>query len=70
MITVTFFNSEIRIYSPIHKCLRKMNPSERRDYSAQLSDYIFNLAKSGADSPVCSQKINTFLDPWWSETYE
>ena len=70
MIALTFFNSEVRIYSPIQKCLRKMNASERRDYSVQLSDYIFNLARSGADSVVNSRKMNSVLDPWWGETYE
>lgn len=70
MIALTFFNSDVRIYSPIQKCLRKMNASEIRDYSAQLSDYIFNLAQSGADSLVYSQRMNTALGPWWGETYE
>ncbi len=47
-----------------------MNTSERRDYSVQLSDYIFNLARGGAESVVNSRKMNSVLDPWWGETYE
>ncbi len=70
MIALTFFNSDVRIYSPIQKCLRKMNASEIRDYSAQLSDYIFNLAQSSTESLVYSQKMNAALGPWWGERYE
>ena len=43
MITITFFNANARIYSPIHRCLRKMNAAEKNDYASQLSDYVLSL---------------------------
>jgi hypothetical protein len=45
MITTTFFNSNSRIYSPVYRCLRKMNKAEKNDYASQLSDYIVSLGE-------------------------
>ena len=45
MIAVTFFNANARIYSPIHKCLRKMSTAEKNDYASQLSDYVLSLGE-------------------------
>ena len=45
MIAITFFSANSRIYSPIQKCLRKMNVSEKYDYASQLSDYVFYLGE-------------------------
>ena len=43
MIAITFFGSETRIYSPVQRCLRKMDTSEKYDYASQLSDYVFAM---------------------------
>ena len=45
MIAITFFNANARIYSPIHRCLRKMNTAEKNDYASQLSDYVMSLSE-------------------------
>ena len=45
MIAITFFNKNARIYSPIQRCLRKMNTAEKNDYASQLSDYVLSLGE-------------------------
>lgn len=45
MNAITYFAGNSRIYSPIQKCLRKMNSSEKFDYATQLSDYIEIVAE-------------------------
>ena len=40
MIAITYFAGNSRIYSPIQRCLRKMNNAEKIDYATQLSDYV------------------------------
>lgn len=40
VIATSFFNAKYRIYSPVQKCLRKMNIAEKNDYASQLSDYV------------------------------
>ena len=45
MIAITFFNANSRIYSPVQRCLRKMNSAEKYDYASQLSDYVFSLGE-------------------------
>ena len=40
MIAITYFAENSRIYSPIQRCLRKMNSAEKNDYATQLSDYV------------------------------
>jgi len=45
MIAITYFAGNSRIYSPIQKCLRKMNSSELNDYATQLADYVLSLGE-------------------------
>ena len=45
MIAITFFAANSRIYSPVQKCLRKMNVAEKNDYASQLSDYVLSLGE-------------------------
>ena len=45
MIALTYFDGASRIYSPIQKCLRKMNVHEKFDYATQLSDYISSVSE-------------------------
>jgi len=40
MISLTFFNENARIYSPVPRSLRKMNAAEKNDYASQLCDYV------------------------------
>jgi hypothetical protein len=46
MIAITFFNATARIYSPTHRCFRKMNTAEKNDYASQLSDYVLSLGEA------------------------
>jgi hypothetical protein len=45
MIAITFFNANSRIYSPVQRCLRKMNSAEKHDYASQLSDYVLSVSE-------------------------
>jgi hypothetical protein len=45
MIALSYFDGTSRIYSPVQKCLRKMNVYEKFDYATQLSDYILSVSE-------------------------
>ena len=45
MIALSYFDGSSRIYSPVQKCLRKMNVHEKFDYATQLSDYVTSVSE-------------------------